>query len=198
MSDDATVPNESLEVPPKKKRNWVMTEARKAAFERCRQKRAEAVKQIQDKKTLQKIEAKQTKIKALEETLATRRSKRSSERSDEPPPSQESLEPTITEVKPKPKAPPKKIADKDGVGSDGVGSVATNAKPRLAKKQLVVVEESDNESSSSVELIIKRKDRKPKEPVSPAPDSQTESGVLRTEGANAPSWLETRPQYFFL
>lgn len=58
-----------IEEAPKKKRVWVMTEARKAAFEKCRQKRIESLTTVNKDKQLKKLDAKAAKIEEARKAL---------------------------------------------------------------------------------------------------------------------------------
>lgn len=65
----ATDKEESIEKPTKAKRTYVMTEARKAAFERCRKAREEQVSRIQKEKKLKNIETKEEKLQKIKAEL---------------------------------------------------------------------------------------------------------------------------------
>lgn len=147
MSDNDTVrcsaeaEDNAVEVAPKQKRAYVMTEARKAAFERCRLKRMENCKQIQNKKKQEKIQAIESKVKTIKESMGT--------------PKPESItepEPTLTEVKPK--AAPAKAAPK-----------------KKKKQVVIVEEQSESSESSVELIIKKKEKARPtkKEPVPEAP-----------------------------
>lgn len=143
MSDNEGVEKETTVEPQKKK--YIMTEARRLAWQRCRERRQESIKKIDKNKTLKKLETKEQLIKKQKEELLGEQSPpytlAKPTMGVQPEMKPEESDPTLTEVKPVKAIKPKK------------------------KKQVVIEEESED-SESSVELIIKKKE-KVKRPVLP-------------------------------
>lgn len=69
MGDNLSDSEQTIEKPVKTKRTYVMTEARKAAFERCRKAREEQVTRIQKEKKLKNIETKEEKLQKIKAEL---------------------------------------------------------------------------------------------------------------------------------
>lgn len=68
-NDIEQVEEEQTTIEKPKKRNYVMTEARRLAFERCQQARREQVKNIQKGKKIKSLITKEDKIKQQKEAL---------------------------------------------------------------------------------------------------------------------------------
>lgn len=69
MAENLSDGEQTIEKPVRAKRNYVMTDARKAAFERCRKAREEQVNRIQKERKLKHIECKEEKLQKIKADL---------------------------------------------------------------------------------------------------------------------------------